>query len=67
MLQMYVSNVSAALNICCKYFIWMLQMFVMIFKCFEKLFSSFHKDVSSVLSAFFCKLQVLYLDVSKVD
>jgi hypothetical protein len=30
-------------------------------------FNCFHKHVSSVSSVFFCMLQVLHLDVSKVD
>jgi hypothetical protein len=38
-------------------------MFAMIFKCFQV----FQKHVSSVSSVFFCMLQVLHLDVLKVD
>jgi hypothetical protein len=35
-------------------------MFVMVFKCFQTL-------ISSVLSVFFCILQLLHLDILKVD
>jgi hypothetical protein len=56
-MQVYVSSVS---YVCCKCFIWVLHMFVMVFKCFQTL-------VLSVLSVFFCILQLLHLDISKVD
>jgi hypothetical protein len=46
-------------------FIWMLRMVAMIFMCF--IFLVFHKNISSVLSAFICMLQLLYLDVLKAD
>jgi hypothetical protein len=46
----------------------MLHMFAMVFKCFLAVFSQvFQTFVSSVSSVFFCMLQLLYLDVSKVD
>jgi hypothetical protein len=44
----------------CKCFIWMLYIFAMVFKCFSGIFAS-------VSSIFFLILQLLYLDVSKVD
>jgi hypothetical protein len=46
-------------RICCKYFIWILRMFAIVFKCFS--------GVSSVLSVFRRMLQVLDLDILKVD
>jgi hypothetical protein len=54
----YVSHIYVA-----KCFIWMLRMFTMVFRCFL----SVSAYVSSVLYVFFCTLQVLYLDVLKVD
>jgi hypothetical protein len=52
----------------CKRFIWMLHMFAMVFKGFLVTFSQvFQTLVSSVSSIFFCMLQLLYLDVLKVD
>ena len=35
--------------------------------CFRCFFQVFQKHVSSVSSVFFCMLQVLFLNVSKVD
>jgi hypothetical protein len=44
----------------CECFIWMLDMFTMVFKYFSGIFTS-------VSFMFFCILQLLYLDISKVD
>jgi hypothetical protein len=51
----------------CKRFIWVLHIFAMVFKCFQTFWQVFHMLVSSVSSVFFCMLQLLHLDVSKVD
>jgi hypothetical protein len=52
----------------CKCFILMFRMFAMIFKCISGVFfKCFQKHVSSVSSIVERMLQVLYLDVSKVD
>ena len=83
MLKAYVLNVSCVFldvcykcvyldvayvsYICCKCFIWMLRMFTMVssvFQCFCKCFRRMCSSVSSVLRHM---LQVLHLDVSKVD
>jgi hypothetical protein len=45
----------------------MLRMFAMIFKCFKVFLQVFQMHVSSVLSVFFYILQVLYLDVLKIN
>jgi hypothetical protein len=42
-------------------------MFAMVFKCFHVFLQVFHTHVLSILSVFKCMLQVLRLDVSKVD
>jgi hypothetical protein len=42
-------------------------MFAMVFKCFRCFFKCFQTHVSSVSSVFRYMLQVLHLDVSKVD
>jgi hypothetical protein len=56
MLQAYVSSVLGVSYICCKCFIWMLQMFAMVFKCFHVFSQVFQMFVSSVSSIFFCIL-----------
>jgi hypothetical protein len=48
-------------------FIWMLPVFAMVFKRFSCVFQVFQKRVSSISSIFRRMLQVLHLDVSKVD
>jgi hypothetical protein len=52
---------------CCKCFIWMLRMFTMVSSVFQVFFQVFQTHVSSVSSVFRRMLQVLRLDVSKVD
>jgi hypothetical protein len=54
-------------HICCLCFIWMLRMFAIFFKCFHVFFQVFQKHVSSISSVFRRILQVLHLDVLKVD
>jgi hypothetical protein len=39
----------------------------MVFKCFRAFSQVFHIFISSIPSVFFCMLQMLYLNVSKVD
>jgi hypothetical protein len=46
-------------------FIWMLRMLAMAFRVF--FFASFSNAFSSISSVFFCTLQVLHLDVSKIN
>jgi hypothetical protein len=46
---------------------WMLRMFAMVFKCFLSVSQVFRMLVSSVSSVFFCMLQLLHLNISKVD
>jgi hypothetical protein len=68
MLQVcFYRDVAYVLHICCKYFIWMLRMFAMVFKCFKLFLQVFKTHVSNISSISFCMLQVLHLDVSKVD
>jgi hypothetical protein len=62
MLHAYVSSVS---YVCCKCFIWMSHMFAMIFK--SGVLQVFHTHVLSISSVFSCMLQLLHLNVSKVD
>jgi hypothetical protein len=42
-------------------------MFAMVFMCFQTFLQVFQTLLSSVSSVFFYMLQLLYLDVSKVD
>jgi hypothetical protein len=42
-------------------------MVTMVFKCFSGVFKVFQKHVSSVSTVFRYMLQLLYLDVSKID
>jgi hypothetical protein len=59
MLQAYVLSVLHVSSGCC---------IRLVFKCFSDVFSQvFQTLVSSVSSVFFCMLQLLHLDVSKVD
>jgi hypothetical protein len=60
-------DVAYVSHICCKCFTWMLRMFAMVFKCFHMFLQLFQTHVLSVSSVFRCMLQVLHLDVSKVD
>ena len=68
MLQVYVASVfrcficmfTSVLSRCCI----RLQWFLNVFQVFSQLFQTF---VSSVSFIFFCMIQLLYLDVSKVD
>ena len=57
-------NVAYASHICCKYFIWMLRMFCNGFQVFLQVF---HTHVPNVSSIFRRILQVLHLDISKLD
>jgi hypothetical protein len=82
MFQRYVLSVFSG-RIVASVFIWMLHMFhtyvacvlfgclrtvVMVFKCFQVFFFQvFQKHILSVSTAFRHMLQLLYLDVSKVD
>jgi hypothetical protein len=59
-LYMFQTYAACVLSGCC---VW-LQWFSSVFRCF---FQVFEKHVSSVSSAFVRMLQLLYLDVSKVD
>jgi hypothetical protein len=52
---------------CCKCFILVLCMFAMVFKCFKVFLRVFHTHVLSVLSVFGRMLQVLHLNISKID
>ena len=51
----------------CKYFILMLHVFAMVFKCFSDVFASVSEVCFKCFIYLFCTLQLLYLDVSKVD
>ena len=65
MLQAYVSSVFQVFHMyVCKCFIWMLQWVPNVFQVFSQVF---HTLVSSVSFVFFCMLQLLHMDVSKVD
>ena len=80
---MFVPNVSFIFQTyVASVFVWMLHMFhtyvanilfgccvcfIMVFKCFQVFLQVFRMYVSSISSAFRRMLQVLYLDVSKVD
>jgi len=64
MLQACYVDVAYVSHIRCMCFIWMLRMVAMVFKCF---FEVFQKHISSVSTTFRRMLQLLYLDVSKVD
>jgi hypothetical protein len=48
-------------------FIWMLRVVAMVFKCISGFFQVFQNHVSSVSVVFRRMLQLLFLDVSKVD
>jgi hypothetical protein len=63
---MFYLDVAYISRICCKYFIWMLHMFAMGFKYFSGIFASASNTCSSVSLVFFM-LQVLHLNISKVD
>ena len=82
MFQASIPNVSFVFQTyVASVFIWMLHMFhayvasilsgccvcvAMVFKCFSRVFASVSDAHSSVSSVFFCMLQVLDLDISKV-
>jgi hypothetical protein len=51
----------------CEYFIWMLRMFAMIFKCLSGVFASVSDTCFKCFICLLCMLQLLHLDVSKVD
>ena len=51
----------------CKCFIWMLHMFAMVLKCFPCVFASVFRRLFQVFHVFFFMLQLLHLDISKVD
>jgi hypothetical protein len=53
-------------HICCKCFIWMLCLFAMVLKYFRVFLQVLQMHVSSISSIFFCMLQVLHPNVSKV-
>jgi hypothetical protein len=57
-------DVAYVSHICCKGFIWILLMF---YNGFEVFLQVFHMHISSVSSDFKRILQMLHLDVSKVD
>jgi hypothetical protein len=46
----YVLNVPAVLNVCCKCFIWILHIAVVCYKCMFQMFHLFQTYVASVLS-----------------
>jgi hypothetical protein len=62
-LQVFHLNVAYVLHVYCNYFIWMLHIFAMIFKCFVSVSDACCK----CFSCFVRMLQVFYLDVSKVE
>jgi hypothetical protein len=64
MLQAYVSSVSGVSYVCCKCFIWMYVWFSSVFRRFPQVIQTLVSNVSSV---FFYMLQLVYLDVSKID
>jgi hypothetical protein len=55
---------SVVSYVCCKCFIWMLYMFAVVFKCFYK---CFRRMFQVFYLSFFCMLQLLLLDVLKVN
>jgi hypothetical protein len=57
-------DVAYVPHICYKCFICMLRMFAMVFRCFQVFLQVFQTHVSSI---FFYTLQVLHLDIFKVD
>ena len=59
-LYMFHTYVASVLSGCC-------VCFTMVFKCFQVFLQVFQIHVSSISSAFRRMLQVLYLNVSKVD
>ena len=56
MLQVYVSNIPFVLDVCWKYFIWMLHMFQWLYTYVARVYSK----------CFRCMLQVFYLNVAHV-
>ena len=60
-------DVAYVSHICCKCFIWILHMFYNGFKCFIVFLQVFQTHGLSVSSVFIRILQVLHLDVSKLD
>jgi hypothetical protein len=76
MLRAYVFKCSQVFHTYVyKCFIWMLHMFAMVFKCFSGVFTSvldtcfkcFIYHILYCIHRFFCMLQLLHLNVSKVD
>jgi hypothetical protein len=57
-----VAYVAIVIHICCK----RLSLIFHLFFC-TRMLQVFQTNVSSVSSVFFCMLQVLYLDILKVD
>jgi hypothetical protein len=51
----------------CKCFIWTLRIFVMIFKCLSSIFVSVSDAYFKCFICLLCMLQLLHLDVLKVD
>jgi hypothetical protein len=67
MLQSVYLNIAYVSHICCMCFIWILRMFAMVFKYFQVIFSSV---LEAAFNCFIClrrMLQVLHLDISKID
>jgi hypothetical protein len=78
MLQVYVSNVSAVLNICCKCFIWMLHMLQWLytyvasvcfkcFSCFKRTLQVFLSRCCICCSAYTHTLQAYVVNISSVS
>jgi hypothetical protein len=58
MLQAYVSSVSNVSEVCCKYFVWMLQKYISMLHMLQWLFSMFQASIPNVSSVFRPVLQV---------
>ena len=68
MLQAYVSSVSGVLYVCLQVFYLDVAYVCNVFQIFFRRFSQvFQTLVSSVLSVFFCMLQLLHLMILKLD
>ena len=66
-LQVCLSGCCICFTHMLQVFYQMLHMFAVVFKYCQVFFQMFQTHVSSVSSVFFCMLQLLHLDVSKID
>jgi hypothetical protein len=68
MLQAYVFKCFKVFHMyVCKCFICMLHMFAMVFKCFSGVFASVSDACFKCFIYLFCMLQLLHLNILKID